>query len=417
MKKSTILPTVVILCAIFWSCGESKLAYLNEGVWRGVFLFHGTESPFNFSVEDDTTGTIKVYLLNGAERFVLDSVRYERDSVIIPIDVFDAILIGKIEDDSLRGYLRKNQSGKQGILFKAAHNQKFRFEVAQTKLSAKKVNASGKWSVILANENGSSRYAVGEFRQTENEVAGTLLTTTGDYRYLSGVVDGDSLKLSAFSGSNPTMLRTEVIDSLHLKGEFLTPSGKTTFLAIKSDTAKLPDPFSLTYLKEGYDKLTFTFPNLNGAPVSLDSEKYRGKVVVVAVMGSWCPNCLDEAAFLSPWYKVNQKRGVEIIGLSFERKDDLSFAKERLEKFIKRFDVNYDILFAGLADKNEASLKLPALNKVLSFPTTIIIDKRGRVRKIHTGFSGPATGSHYQEFIDHFNRDITEALEENIKGI
>jgi len=416
MKKLNALPVIVLSIFFFVSC-ENKSSYLREGVWRGVFSFQGTESPFNFSVEDDTTGTIKVFLLNGAERFALDSVRYERDSVIIPIDVYDAILIAKINDDSLRGYFRKNQSDKQGIFFKAARNQEFRFDFTQAKVPPTEVDLSGKWSVILTGENGSSRYVVGEFTQTENDIKGTLLTTTGDYRYLTGVVDGDSLKLSSFSGSNPTLLRTEIVDSLHLKGEFVSPGGITTFAAVKSDTAKLPDPYSLTYLNNGFDKFTFSFPDLNGVPVSLESQKYQGKVVVVTIMGSWCPNCLDEAAFLSPWYEANRDRGVEIIGLSFERKDDLSFAKVRLEKFIKRFDINYDILFAGLADKKEASAKLPALNKVLSFPTTIIIDKRGRVRKIHTGFSGPATGSHYQEFIEHFNRDINEALEDNINAI
>ena len=101
--------------------------------------------------------------------------------------------------------------------------------------------------------------------------------------------------------------------------------------AVKSDTAKLPDPYSLTYLNEGYDKLSFAFPDLNGKTVSLENDKYKGKVVVVTIQGTWCPNCVDEAAFLSPWYKANKDKGVEIIGLSFERKDDLNFARDESE--------------------------------------------------------------------------------------
>jgi len=134
-------------------------------------------------------------------------------------------------------------------------------------------------------------------------------------------------------------------------------------------------------------------------------------------MGSWCPNCVDEAAFLAPWYKENKARGVEIVALSFERKDDLDFARTRISKFVKRFDIAYDILFAGLADKSQASEKLPALNRVLSFPTTILIDRKGNVRKIHTGFSGPATGEYYQEFIRHFNEDVTTLLNEGENAI
>lgn len=231
------------------------------------------------------------------------------------------------------------------------------------------------------------------------------------------MIDGDSLKISGFSGSNPSLLRAKIVDSLHLTGELISPAGITQFVAIKSDTARLPDPYALTYLKEGYDRRDFTFPDLSGNPVSLQDEKYKNKVVVITIMGSWCPNCVDEAAFLAPWYKENKTRGVEIVALSFERKDDLAFARERISKFIKRFDIEYEILFAGLADKAQASEKLPALNRVLSFPTTIIIDRKGKVRKIHTGFSGPATGEYYQEFIRHFNEDVTTLLNESENAI
>ncbi len=410
MKKNSIN----ILCISFIgfllsSCAEQP-TYLQEGSWRGVFNTHESQIPFTFIVEDDPAGLIKVSLTNGEERALLDSVRYKRDSVILPIEVYDALLIGKLHGDSITGYFRKIQSGKQGIPFKAVRGKAPRFELSN---QAPASSVNGKWSVSLINEKNESRYTVGLLNQQGTDVTGTILTTTGDYRFFQGVADGDSLKLSGFSGSNPSLLLAKIVDSTHLVGEFISPGGKTKLIAIKSDTAKLPDAYSLTYLNKGYDKLSFTFPDLTGKQVSLEDEKYKGKVVVVIIMGSWCPNCVDEAAFLSPWYKENKARGVEIIGLSFERKDDLDFARERIGKFIKRLDVQYDILFAGLANKAKAGEKLPALNAVLSFPTTIIIDREGKVRKIHTGFSGPATGEYYQEFIRHFNEDITSALNGN----
>lgn len=395
------------------SCKEQRLT-LEEGKWRGVFQTQGHEIPFNFSVEDDTIGTIKVFLTNAEERTVLDSVRYERDSVIIPIELYDAILIGKVKPEGLSGYFRKNQSKKQGIPFHAVNGNSVRFDIKDSTEVAVTVN--GKWSVNLINEKNEKRYTVGLLKQKGNTITGTILTTAGDYRYLQGVVDGDSLKLSGFSGSNPSLLVAKLQDSTHLSGEFLSSSGKSKLEAVRSDTAALPDPYSLTYLNKGYDKLSFSFPDLKGKTVSLKDEKYKGKVVVVTIQGSWCPNCVDEAAFLSPWYKQNKDRGVEIIGLSFERKDDPDFARERIEKFVKRFDITYDILFAGLADKKAASEKLPALNGILSFPTTILIDRAGKVRKIHTGFTGPATGEHYQEFIHDFNADVEVLLNES-KGV
>jgi peroxiredoxin len=401
----------LLIAVLVVACKSKEVTELQLGKWRGEFKLPGGRSPFNFTVEDDTAGTVKVFLTNADERFRLDSLRYERDSVIIPVEVYDALLIAKVNNDSLHGYFRKNQLKTKGIPFKAARNQEHRFDV-QDKSTNQQSKANGTWSVFLTSEK-NKRYTVGKFKQEGQRVTGTLLSITGDYRYFDGVVDGDSLKLSAFSGSNPSLLKARFSDSLHLTGDFFSPGGKTKLEAIKSDTAKLPDPYSLTYLKKGVDKFSFTFPNLDGKPVSLDDEKYKGKAVIITILGSWCPNCLDEAAFLSPWYKENKQRGVEIIGLSFERKDDLSFAKPRIEKFIKRFNIDYDILFAGLADKTEASEKLPAINALLSFPTTIFIDRKGKVTKIHTGFSGPATGEYYQQFIKEFNQDVNEALGED----
>lgn len=409
MKLNTIfISTYVLLVSVLVStCGTKPLA-LTKGNYRGEFKSPGGPIPFNFTVEDDTTGVVKVFLVNAEEKTALDSVYYDRDSVVITNDIYDAILVARIDGDTLSGYFRKNQQKKQGLPFVAVKGDASRFKTANQNSTL----VNGKWSVTLTNEKNESRYSVGLLKQQGNQISGTILTTTGDYRYLQGVVDGDSVKLSGFGGSNPSLLLAKVQDSLHLTGDFISPGGKTKFVAVRSDTAKLPDAYSLTYLKPGYEKLAFSFPDISGKKVSLEDDKYKGKVVVVTIQGTWCPNCVDEAAFLSPWYKKNKERGVEVIGLSFERKDDLSFAKERISKFIKHFDVRYDILFAGLADKEQAATKLPALNAVLSFPTTIFIDRQGKVRKIHTGFTGPATGEHYDQFIVDFNKDIDLLLNE-----
>ena len=134
--------------------------------------------------------------------------------------------------------------------------------------------------------------------------------------------------------------------------------------------------------------------------------------MIVTVLGSWCPNCLDEAAFLAPWYKANKDRGVEIIGLAFERKNDFEYGKRTLSRLKERFDIRYELLFAGLAGTESASNALPALSGISAFPSTIFIDRKGNVRKVHTGFSGPATGKYYQEFQAEFNALIDELLAE-----
>jgi peroxiredoxin len=168
----------------------------------------------------------------------------------------------------------------------------------------------------------------------------------------------------------------------------------------------------MTTLNHGYTSLNFRLPNLDGGEVSLSDPKYKGKVVIISLLGSWCPNCLDETAFLAPWYLANHARGIEIVGLAFERKDDIEYARNQLSVFINKFGVTYDILFAGKVGNETVAKVLPELSQLMSYPTTIFIDKQGHVRKIHTGFNGPATGKFYEEFKTGFNRIVNELIDE-----
>ncbi len=398
---------IVLVGFLFCTCQPSPSTDLTIGDYRGEFTVPDGRIPFHFAVEDDTASLVKAVLKNADERFYADSIYYKGDSVVIPFDVYDSYLIAATRDDSLFGFLVRGQSLRTP--FTAAKSTKPRFRHNGTQSSH---TPEGRWSVKLQNESGGSgRYAVGEFNRQHDKVTGTLLTPTGDYRYLEGALLGDTLSLSAFSGSAPVLLQATFTDSAHLSGYFFGPAGRTIFTAVKSDTARLPNPYSLTVLREDSVRFAFSFPDLEGKTVTLADEKYKGKAVIVTIMGTWCPNCVDEAAFLSPWFKANRARGVEIIGLSFERRDDWQFARERILKFKKRFDITYDILFAGKADKQEAGRKLPSLNAVLSFPTTLFIDRTGKVYKIHTGFSGPATGKYFEQFINEFNHHADVIIE------
>ncbi len=176
---------------------------------------------------------------------------------------------------------------------------------------------------------------------------------------------------------------------------------------------KLPDANSLTYLKEGYEQIDFSFPDLDGNLTSLKDEKYKDKIVILQIFGTWCPNCMDETRFLSEWYNKNRSQGVEIIGLAYEIKPEFEYARDRVLTMKEKLDVPYDFLIAGTSSTQSASESLPMLNKVMSFPTSIIIDKKGKVRRIHTGFSGPATGVYYEEFVDDFNQFMQELINES----
>jgi peroxiredoxin len=227
---------------------------------------------------------------------------------------------------------------------------------------------------------------------------------------LEGIVDKEGFKLSAFAGLSPYLIEGSFLDNNRFEGRFVTARGTQVIKGVRNDKASMADPYSLTQMKKGYTSLDFKLKNLNGEDVSLSDARFKGKVVIVSILGSWCPNCLDEMSYLAPWYKENKSRGVEIVGLSFERKDDPEYVHKVLANLVKRYDATYDILFAGkLGD--EASV-LPAIDKLRSYPTTIFVDKKGRVRKIQTGFNGPATGLFYEEFKTDFNQLVDSLLAE-----
>jgi peroxiredoxin len=272
---------------------------------------------------------------------------------------------------------------------------------------------SGRWAATFTMEDGSSYEAVGEFTQQGNAITGTFLTPTGDHRFLAGEVSGSELRLSTFDGGHGFLYHAAIGPDGGLRGTLWSGLGApVTFVATRSESASLGAAERRTAMREGAQSLDFRFPDLDGTPVSLRDPRFAGKVVVIALAGSWCPNCHDEAAFLAPWYRENRQRGVEVISLMFEQFGDLPQAVASTRRFRDHYGIDYATLIAGVSDKDDAARKLPQLNGVFAFPTTIFVDRKGHVRRIHTGFSGPATGRHYDELVSGFNATVAQLLSE-----
>jgi thiol-disulfide isomerase/thioredoxin len=391
---------------------EENTHVFKTGRWRAVIEIQGQDLPFNFEVTDDEQGGFDVYLINADERLLLDEVSITPDSVDIGLHVFDANIKARIAGDSLHGLFIKNYEKDYKLPFEAVYGQEHRFEKVGS--ANRPHDFSGKYAVTFVHESDTTQ-AVGLFEQDGEKVTGTFLTPTGDYRYLAGNVTDSLMQLSTFDGNYLYLFRAIRHKNGTLSGEYF--SGKTwkeTWIAHKDEDATLPDAETMTYLKKGYDRIDFNFPDVNGKPVSLQDEKYKNKVVILQLGGTWCPNCMDETKFLSPWYNENKDRGVEIIGLAYERKDDFRYASERVKKMVAKWDVKYDYLIAGTNDKEKAGKTLPMLNAVVAFPTTIFIGKDGKVKKIHTGFNGPGTGLYYDQFIERFNETVNGLLTENV---
>jgi thiol-disulfide isomerase/thioredoxin len=371
-------------------------------MWRGIIEMQGQQLPFNFEVTKEQTG-YKVYLKNAEEKLFQDEVSISGDSVKITMLIFDIELRAKIEGNTLKGFYIKNYDPDFRLPFSATQDEDFRF----IKSGEATTNFSGKYQLQFQDEK-ETYPSIGIFNQEGNHVLGTFLTPTGDYRYLEGNVVGEKLMLSTFDGNHAFLFSAQMVGD-SLKGDFY--SGKKsheTFKGIKNEKAVMPDADSLTFLKEGFDKISFSFPDVDHNMISPSDEKYEGKVLILQIFGTWCPNCMDETKFLTQWYNNNHNRGVEILGLAYERKDDFDYASGRVKKMKEKLGVPYDFVIAGTNDKEKAAATLPMLNKVIAFPTTIFIGRDGKVKHIRTGFEGPGTGVYYERFKERFNQIVNE---------
>jgi len=402
MRNSCLL---FLLISLF-SCKEVVFQKLKKGTYRAELqVSDSVVLPFVFEVEDESH--IKIF--NAEEVIYIDEVSYKNDSVLIKMPVFEGYLLAKLVDDKLTGDFVKANLNR--IVPFTAEMNSLRFE---SKSAAQK-NVTGNWESVFSPNSESDRYiAKGTFQQDGNKVTGTFITITGDYRYLEGIVDGDQLKLSTFDGAHAFLFTAKLTDST-MTGTFYSGNHwEEPFEARRNANFELPDAHDLTFLKDGYDKVLFSFPDSNGHLVSLDDARFKDKVVLVQIMGTWCPNCLDESKYYAQYYKANTDKDVEIVALAFEYVKTEEKAFNNIKRLKDRTGIDYPILLAqtGTSSKSKAQEKLPMLNHVLSYPTTIFIDKTGTVRKIHTGFNGPGTGSKFTTFKSEFETFVTKLLNE-----
>ncbi|ATL49843.1 redoxin [Chitinophaga caeni] len=405
---------LIVALALFAGLSLHAQQRLTKGIWQAkLHRSDGADIVFNFDLVRES-GKPVIYIINAKERMRVDEITTSADSAWIKMPFFDNDFKAAIlKDGSLQGiWTRHLPTGDQTIPFTAKPGVKVRFPV-RNKPAA---DVSGRWPTYFYKPGeADSSFAIGEFEQNGNTVYGTFLTSSGDYRYLQGVVDGNQLKLSTFDGSHAYLFTARVEGKTMKEGIFYAGiTAKEHWIAKNDPAAKLPDERTLNTMRPGESRLDFVFPDLNGHKVSINDPRFRNKVVIVSIGGSWCPNCMDETAYLSKWYKENKQRGVEVIALAYERTTDFEKSRQSAAKFAERFRVTYPVLITQVTpgDPKKTEKTLPQLTGLKGFPTSIFIDKKGEVREVHTGFSGPGTGEHYEEFKRNFNALIDKLLAE-----
>ncbi len=422
MKKhkfffSLLFFSLIISATLIQSCKwgidiEGKYR-LKTGEWRGALTSKGGEIPFLFDLKRTTDSTFSFFLYDGDQQIESNQVEIIGDTIMIKFPIYESILIAQIVGiggDTLKGNLIRTANDSDSYLpFNAVLGGKYKFV---SKNSGKLSDFSGKFQTVFTKPNGDTSIALGIFEQNTNEVSGTFLSPTGDYRYLTGIATEDSMLLSGFDGSSAYLVKAKIYGD-SLSGLLYSGAAEPRkFKSVRNNNYTLPDANTLSGLKPGFSTLNFKLLAENGDTVSLQNEVFKNKVVIVQILGSWCPNCLDETAFLAPFYKQYAANGVEVLGLSFERTAMPEKAYDNINQLKKRFNATYTMVFAGKPSSEVTAAVLPELEKVAAFPTTIIIGKDGKVKQVHTGFSGPGTGNYYQEYVREFTNNINRLLEE-----
>lgn len=408
---------------------DTAFTKLPPGVWRGVLLLDNEpviatledeevsmkvdrqgELPFTFEVIYTDEQTFYIEVINGDERIRVDDITYgtdratAKDTIIINFPIYDTYIKAIYEEDVMEGYWYVNYKDRYSIPFKAYFGKNHRFFTTKPEPAA---DLSGRWAATFEVGTKDQYPAVGELVQDGNQLSGTFLTETGDYRYLDGTVHGNKVYLSTFDGSHAFLFLGKILEDGSLTGVFRSGSQYVTdWVAVRDSTAALADPLTLTSAMTR-EPIDFSFVNADGDLVSLTDDAYEGKIKIIDIMGTWCPNCKDASDYLKNYMKTAPP-DVAVIALAFERYADPATSLEVIKRYKEAAGIPWEVLLAGSYRKSEASETLPQLSKILSYPTLVVLDKDNIIRYIHTGFNGPAT-SQYDEF-DRTFRSLVSSL-------
>lgn len=391
--------------------------------------------PVAFGLELNRRGTVvRGNILNGPERMALSPGSFDGTTIVLRLDEYDGRITATFEDAAktrlVGQYQRQTRNGIGTYRFVATRAAAPSTGPVMAAAVDASMEISGAW-ILTIHDPKSSEDEVNDATFTVKpsrtagvaDVTGSINPVSGDYGLLAGTIRRDPasgasvLRMSRFDGIHVVKLEGRVQEDGTLGGTWSSGlSFEATWKAVRKDkvAAGAPrpaDPFTLTRVKDPSAAFAFSLPDTSGAMVSLADERYRGKVVLVDVMGTWCPNCHDSAPLLQDLYRRYRSRGLEVVMLAYEYTPDVARNARQIEIFRKKYGIEFPILMAGTTAEGQIARTLPQLEGFGAYPTTIFIGRDGRVSRIHAGFSGPATGERHTQVKREFEELVKELLE------
>jgi len=379
------------------------------GNWQGAATVRGQEVPVHLQITGSPSN-LKATLINGPELAPGSSATFVNGKLVITFNYFARSLEATLDGDELSGTFGLISPGTPA--HPSAPRVPLKLHPVTTAATAQAgPDIKGEWEIAVKSNKGESAWQLRvDPTKQPDLVHAVIQRIDGDTGSLYGSWDGHQYTVSHFTAAGPalyslvpqqdgTLFVSNLIAPEAQKAQARDLVARRPAEARKENLAAPTESSQQTRVKDPSTPFAFSFPDLAGKQVSNTDSRFNGKVVIVAIGGSWCPNCHDEAPFLESLYKKFHGKGLEIVNLSFEEEDQLK-DPARLRAFIKRYGITYPVLVAGTPD--ELNAKVPQGDHLNCWPTSFILGRDGRVKEVHAGFAGPA------------NRPAHEALQEEV---
>jgi peroxiredoxin len=409
MTHRVLTSVIIALSAIV--CASVAQAQNVAQHWVGFATVHDQQVPVRLDLSIDKKGRAQGSFVNADERSASSSGELTGTQLVLHFDYFARQLEGELGPQSFKGTFGGARATPVPV---ELHPEMSEERVAATKASS---DVLGDWEIAVKSPKGEAAWTLRVFDSSKHagNIKAVILRIDGDTGALAGSFDADhgEYRVSHFEASGAALYSLKLQGDGTLVVTNLLRDGQQWTAKRPAEARKenLPPPTKdneQTGLVDPSKPLQFSAPNLNGTTVTQSDPRFTGKVVIVAIGGSWCPNCHDEAPFLVELYKRYHAAGLEIVNLSFEEEEQLK-NPERLKAFIARYQIPYTVLLGGTPDQlNE---KLPQGKNLNCWPTTFFIGRDGLVKEVHAGFSGPVTGTAHADL-----KKQTSALIEKLLG-
>jgi thiol-disulfide isomerase/thioredoxin len=381
------------------------------GRWDATITVNKAVIPFRLDIAAEGA-SLKGTLYNGDDPETTTRASFENGQVVLSLEHYLTKIVANVKDGELEGRVQmRGDKGPEGSPF---HAKRHVPSAVATAPAGGIPSIAGSWVIPHESPKGEKAWRL-IVKQNGSEASAAILRVDGDTGALTGSWQNGKFVLSHFDGSRPALMEISAQQDGTLEIRQSGSNRDGLLVAYRPDVARakgLPEPANYathTTVRDANEVFTFSGPDVNGKILSSEDPKFKGKVVLAIVTGTWCPNCHDEAQYLVQLYKKYRDQGLEIVALDFEEpeeQDELA----RVRAFVKQYGIEYTYLIQGAPA--EMWEKVPQAVNLNTWPATVFVARDGRVKLIHAGFAAPASGEFHDQLKTQFTSTIEQLLAE-----